>query len=32
MVEVLNANFTETDVDSLVKSTNLSFPILTGIN
>ena len=33
MIEVSNVNFTETHVDqSLMKSTNLSFPILIGIN
>ena len=32
MIEVSNVNLTDTDVDSLMKSANLSFPIFTGIN
>ena len=32
MIEVSNVNFTDTDVDPLMKSTNLSFPIPIGIN
>ena len=32
VIEVSNVNFIDTDVDSLMKSTNLSFPIFMGIN
>ena len=32
MTEVSSVNFTDTDLDSLMKSTNLSFPIFIGIN
>ena len=32
MTEVSNVNFTDTDVDSLMKSTDLSFTIFIGIN
>ena len=30
MIQVSNVNFTDTDVDSLMKSTNLCFPIFIG--